>query len=551
MLLLSSGRVVDLLTSRAKYHALKKNGPQLEAGHKALYALVDIIYRRRDENGKPKLGWTEYDYVFSGYTLADIYLAKDWSQAEKAELNYWITQDTQKLYIETARRRLVANQPQLSLKSYSAPECLYSALYERIKSLTLQQAVAKQWLATINNMQQLGIRKEEILWSGLHAYLSKQDEKTKLTKEQILATVNFSKTRLSLTTEQIWGTNGGLSFREVAFKMAHQVVYRAALKLDESCHCILRYVDDTCNYRVGVVKTLSNGHDMALNKCWFALDPYGRAIANHKQKNLYFNDSNAAKLAADQHARDEFGLQSGAKYHTHYDHLTLYGGSDYREWLVTLPNYQRNFFGAHYFDHNVLIHLRTTVRHDHQGRKLLFIEEVQSDWHQTGSINGYDNSSWGRVANAPFKKEWPALAVKLMLIHASQNGYDAIAWPQGNIQETRYTKQLNTIKRHYDMELPKALNRLGKKLNCQVEMTQIETREPWLNLVKSKDRWLVSDNQGKFKTRDKYRSREEAMQVLNRHCKTVDLPVYGYFINADLRQQIANEGLPLFGELIL
>jgi len=164
MLVLSSGRVIDLLTSRAKYHALKNNGPQQEAEHKALYTLVDIIYRNRDENGKPKLGWTEYDYVFSGYTLADIHLAKDWSQAEKAELHYWVTQNTQKLYIETARRRLVTNQLQLSLKSYSAPESLYSSLYERIETMTLQQAEARQWMSTINNMQQLGIRKEEIIW---------------------------------------------------------------------------------------------------------------------------------------------------------------------------------------------------------------------------------------------------------------------------------------------------------------------------------------------------------------------------------------------------
>jgi len=62
--------------------------------------------------------------------------------------------------------------------------------------------------------------------------------------------------------------------------MPHQAVFRAALKFDDSCHCILRYVDKTCNYRVGIVKTLTYDHKMALNKYWFGLDPYGRAIAN-------------------------------------------------------------------------------------------------------------------------------------------------------------------------------------------------------------------------------------------------------------------------------
>jgi len=548
MLLLTSGRIIDLVTDRAKYHALENNGPQPDVEHKALYALVDIVYRHRDDNGNPKRGWTEFDFDFSGYTLADIPKAMDWSDAEKAELYLWITRDVQKQRIETARRRLVDNQQQLTRETYSAPEKLFSTLQNRIKALPLNYASAGQWLATISNMQQLGIRREEFIWSGLYVFLSKQDETNRLSKSEVLAAINFAQTRLVLTTEQIWGTNGGLSFKETAQKMPHQAVYRAALKLDETCHCILRYVDETCNYRVGVVKTLSNGHDMALNTCWFALDPYGRAIVNRLNQSLFFNDSSEAIKSADQHARDEFGLKNGAKYHTHYDHLTLYGGDDYREWQVSLPDYQRVFFGAHYIDHNVLIHIRTTSRLDKFGNKILFIEEVQSDWHQTGGKNGYDTSYWGTVANAPFKKEWPVLAVKLLLVQACLNGYDGIAWPDGKIQENRYGKTLKTIKRYYDLEIPKALNRLGKKLNCRVKRTKIETRDPWLNLVKSNDKWSVSDGLGKFKTREKYGSREEAMMVVNRHSKSIDLPVSAYFINEPLRCQIVEQGLPLFGE---
>lgn len=303
--------------------------------------------------------------------------------------------------------------------------------------------------------------------------------------------------------------------------MPHQAVYRAALKLDNSCHCILRYVDDTYNYRVGAVKTLNYGHHMALNKYWFALDCYGRAITNKKNNSLYYNNSEDAKVAADQHARDHLNMHCGARFNTHYDHLTLFGGHRYREWIISLPDYPRTFFGAHYFDHNVLAHIRTTTRRDHKGRKLLFIEEVQSDWHQNGHTHGYDTSYWGKVANAPFKKEWAALATKLILIQASQNGFDGIAWAQGNIQETRYSQSLQAIKRHYDTEIPKALNRLGKTFLCGVEPAYINTRDPWLNLIKKNNKWRVSDGTGKFQTRDKYHSRDEAMMVLHRHCKNI------------------------------
>ena len=551
MLTLSSGRIVDISTDRAKYHALNNRGPAADAEHRTLYSLVDIIYRHRDKDDITKTGWTEYDYVFSGYTLANLYQIKDWSHHEKSELLNWVSQPSQRQRIETARRRLVDNQVQLSSKHYSAPQHLYSSLLTRLKAIPLQRASVSQWQATLHNMQQSGIRQEEIIWSGLARFLEKLGPQETVTRQILIDAIDFSPIRLQLSIEQIWGADGGLSFKEVAQRMPHQPVYRANLKLNDSCLCILRYIDESYNYRVGVIKTLNNEHKMALNKYWFALDPYGRAIINTKNNSRYYTNSMTAKNAADKHARDIMGLRCGAKFHTRYDHLTLYGGDNYREWTVSLPDHQRIFFGAHHFDHNILLHIRTTTRLDPQGQKLLFIEEVQSDWHQNGQTKGYNNRHWGQIANAPFKKEWPALAIKLMLIHASQNGFDGIAWADGHIQETRYNRSLNSIKRHYDHDIPKPLNRLGKPFSCQVQQTQIETRDPWLNLIKSNNKWRVSDGQGKFKTRDKYHSRQEAMSVLHRHCKSIKLHVNAFYINGPLRREIADKGLPLFGEKII
>jgi hypothetical protein len=550
MLILPSGRVVDLATDRAKYHALRRPGPGPTSAHRQLYGLVDVLYRQRDAAGIPRRGWTEYDYRFSGYTLADIRRIPDWDDADKAALWHWLREDTQYRLIETARRRLIEQQERFSVKTNSAPQQLYSLLLQRLHLLPLQRATAAQWRATLSNMKKTGLREEELHWSGVDAFLRQQAADTLLSKAQLLAAADFDHLRLELSSERQWGANGGLSFQEVGQRMPHQAVYRAALRLDASCHCILRYVDTAYNYRVGVVKTLADGHHMALNKYWFALDPYGRAIHRDPSQGggRFYGSSESAMAAADDHARAHLGMRSGTSFHTRYDHLTLFGGSDYREWLVSLPDYQRIFFGAHYFDHNVLAHIRTTTRRDHSGRKLLFIEEVQSDWHQSGQCHGYDNSVWGTVANAPFKKEWPILAMKLMLIRASQNGFDGIAWAGGDIQEQRYTRQLQAIKRRYDAEIPKALNRLGRSFHCPVDHTWIETRDPWLNLQRAQDKWRVSDGAGKFQTRAKYHSRDEAMAVLMRHCRLMDLQVSALFIGDGLRRQIADHGLPLFGE---
>ncbi|NOQ89263.1 MAG: hypothetical protein GQ550_10105 [Gammaproteobacteria bacterium] len=558
MVTLTDGRVIDLSMDRSKHHALRQPGVGPASTHRELYSLVDIIYRHLDESGKPKRGMTEYDYEFSGYTLDTVRFASDWSEKDKSILSRWLQQKNQRRRIETARRRLIDNQQQLSVKLYSSPNHLYSLLQHRLMNMPQQRATAKQWLATINNLKKSGVREEEIEWSCLRQYLLQQPTDALITKAQLLKNRNDKNSRIELSTELIWGDNGGLNFLEVAQRMPHQVVYRAALNLDHDCLCIVRYVDNYFNYRVGVIKTLSNDHHMALNKYWFALDPYGRAINSKNSADglddskmpLLFDNSVEAKSAADKHARDHFGIRSGVSTHTQFDYLTLFGGHDYREWFVSLPDHQRIFFGKHFYDHNILAHIRTTTRTDNTGRKILFIEEVQSDWHQSGKRNGYNNSCLGQVANAPYKKEWPVLAMKLMLIHASQNGFAGVAWAKGAVQEMRYMCDLQAIKQYYDKEIPKALNRLVKKFNCRVETTHINTRKPWLNIEKKQDKWRVADGHGKFRTKAKYINRDDAMAVVARHCPSIELKVFALMINEDLRRQISEKGLPQYGHTI-
>lgn len=554
MLLLPSGKVIDLSTNRSKHHALRHQGVESTSAHSQLYSLVDIIYRHIGESGNVKMGWTEYDYDYSGYTLDSVRFVNDWTEEDKTAIASWVKEADQIRVIETARRRLIDIQEQLSVKTYSAAKQLYSILQQRLMNIPLQRATAEQWQATISNQKQNGIREEEIQWSGLMPYLRQHSANTIISKADIISNLSYKNIRVELSSEQVWEANGGLSFSEVALRMQNQAVYRAALKIDENCLCVLRYVDSVCNYRVGVVKTLNNNHYMALNKYWFALDSYGRAIPNptksnsknHKEQ-LFFENSVDAKFAADKHARDKMNIRSGAKPHTHFDHLTLYGGYDYREWRVSLPDFQRTFFGAHFYDHNILAHIRTTTRTDNNGNKILFIEEVQSDWHQSGKRYGYDSSYYGKVANAPFKQDWTVLAVKLMLIQASQNGYDGIAWSPGNVQEMRYMNPLPSIKQYYDKKIPDALNKLVKHLNCRVAHTKIKTRDPWLNVEMKQDKWRVTDAVGKFKTKAKYNNRDEAMLVITRHCRMIDLEVPVLQISEELRQHISENGLPLFG----
>ena len=201
-----------------------------------------------------------------------------------------------------------------------------------------------------------------------------------------------------------------------------------------------------------------------------------------------------------------------------YDGYQEPGGKNYRELLLTLPEKKQtsetgprgwaetgnansargdaNYRSGHWDEPNVLAHVRFNDRTTPDGKKVLHLEEIQSDWHQAGRKKGYSEEarfytirdSDGRdyqefptreeadaalrymlpsnvrdlgmrvhrvakdgVPDAPFKKTWHEMALRRMLRYAAENGYDYVSWTGGEKQAERYNmskhvKQLSISK---------------------------------------------------------------------------------------------------------
>jgi hypothetical protein len=155
------------------------------------------------------------------------------------------------------------------------------------------------------------------------------------------------------------------------------------------------------------------------------------------------------------------------------------------------------FRTTHFDQPNILAHMRVNDRVV-DGKKTLFIEEIQSDWHQKGRKKGYGpqtettheafyttpdgqkvslgfgktqeeaaaavDPNWKNlvdikfdsqtvkvdegVPDAPFKTTWHELTLKRAIQEASEKGYDQIAFTTGKTQAERYdlSKQVNSLK---------------------------------------------------------------------------------------------------------
>ena len=141
------------------------------------------------------------------------------------------------------------------------------------------------------------------------------------------------------------------------------------------------------------------------------------------------------------------------------------GGENYREIVLTLPEHTSPkghpmFEGSHVNVENALVHVRTTDRTDKAGRKILYVEEIQSDWHQRGRKHGYwgpkvtsRGQSHGMVPDAPFKdtKTWTSLAIKrIMQIAVDEGYYDAVAFTKGETAHKVVAMPLKSAKEYYD-----------------------------------------------------------------------------------------------------
>jgi len=541
MPVLPSGRFVGIMPERARLHASRlKLRINDSTPHHQLYPLVDILVEK--EGGSAGSGNC---YGFSGYTLADSRWISQWEERDRHYFLEWIREDSQVRTIELARRRLLAENAIPHEQLFDYPQRLYSRFRQRLQALPLRRAKVEQWRRTLLNMRREGIRQEEITWSGVLDFLARKPADLTLEKEVVLGAMDFSAIRPRLSNELQCDHGCRLSLKEAAQRIpAYQLQLAGYEVNDDDVGVVRKY--SSHNYRIGRIWPHGRSLAAAVGKHWFALGPYGQAIICKESTGQdLFATQQEAELAANRHALRNHRLRCDLTYSARYEYMTLSGGEDYREWLVTLPDYHRSHFNGHFYERNILLHIRSKIRRSLCGRQVLFMEELQSDWHQASA----QSRQRVGVPPAPFRKEWASLALKLMLHHVVEEELDGIAWADAAVHALRYDRAMVPLQRLYDDEIPRRLNRLAAPWGCRVEHGEFATLQPWLHAERSKDAWRVKGGAGKFATRARY-NKEQAVAMIARHSKAVRLSLPMLILTESMREHIAGHGLPLFGERV-
>ena len=340
---------------------------------------------------------------------------------------------------------------------------IFSTLQRRLQSMGKSKAGTEQWRKTIKNFRLNGLRIEELDCSNLlHDLMARDDNDKQISAVELVKLCNFKDLRLSV----IPVVNDAQ--RQLRFANPPDRKLTRTKNLPKAQAGLPRTIssfDPVLGYRIEQVEHLTL---WGPEHNWQAVTYGGRVIRNASNQSVFQTTEAAAALAAS-HAKLHFPKRLALG---RWGDRAWFGGQDYREWLITLPYHAVSFFSSHFGVRNVLAHVRCDVREGASGERVLLLQEVQSDWAQsarralsTGRIEPGDDRC------PPFMKEWPALAMKLVLLHAAHQGLDAIAWTRGAHQAFRYkglgATGLNEL---YDRTLPREVNRMMKPFGGECEM---------------------------------------------------------------------------------
>jgi hypothetical protein len=407
----------------------------------------------------------------------------------------------------------------------------YSAAEQAALNLARNKGTGQSFLNDL--MKAPDVKKEELAFTGLDDFLA---NKPNVTKQEIQDFIGQNKVAVNevVSGAPIVEDPLGIAKRKAVFDKYEPEIQDLYRRIDKPEYVV--YDPETNK----VLKNYTNYDDALLDN----LDPMG---AFAKTKTALRPKENSRQLQQQitdiQNLRD---AQADALYTipestpTKFGKFQLPGGENYREIRLTLPNKPmdagmaaenwytqfikrggdsdwsqlhpdrrqeimnsmpaeaRNlsaspeYRSSHFDEPNILAHMRVNDRIDADGKKMLLVEEIQSDWHQAGREKGYKSadsakaqqeftaystelankynlnpeqnlsmygtlkgmkpdevakydrlqSAWistkEGVPDAPFKDTWYQLALKRLTKYAADNGYERIGLTTGQQQANRY-----------------------------------------------------------------------------------------------------------------
>lgn len=389
----------------------------------------------------------------------------------------------------------IENMPEAAFSRSDAP-IFYSQLSRAISEAKQDSMPAKQWTAWLTaNAGKLGIKKDELQWTGVNEWLELQTGK--VGKADILAYLDGNGVQVEevLLADVQTDSYNPSNYNNLPSEMQELVNQVDDGEVDESDFASeaekLGYkVDLDLEGNVESIYKIGSGY--APTKYAKYTVPGGK---NYKELLLTLpSEIKATNLKDALKAWKEDARQGlrGIYEPSEIENMTADMLTPILEEEYLNQPTKKGYKSSHFDQANILAHVRFDERTDADGKRVLFIQEVQSDWGQAGKKTGFakfdvvqnEDGEWvfnlGNgttstypaarfnslkeakayakenglksygVPDAPFvtdTKAWVSLALKRMMRYAVDNGFDKVAIINGQQAADLYdlSKQVDSV----------------------------------------------------------------------------------------------------------
>lgn len=390
--------------------------------------------------------WYHEKKLFSKYGVGDSKAeAADYADAARRFVTRFREGDL--FYVEKPKPRYIIgtkgdylNQGKVSLSRSRLG--FFSPLSEAVAKARIEIQPATQWVLWLHsNAAKLGIKADEMKWSGVLDWLDTKGRE-KLTRDDVsrfLAEggVKVSEVKYDEDPEAEVEDGYGASGRETSYSgyaMPGGMNYREVL---------LTYPQVTPTFDVYQTTRFSVFESSKSSKYHLVmgLNPQGFATREDAKKALEDLAAEDPSVSIkDAHIVDRGpsmerigeGFESKAVAE---DLIARNPGSYLRPGK---PSAKVLFKSDHWKDPNVLAHLRLAEHIGPSGERVLFVEEVQSDWGQHVAKHGFDSPAVGQAPFISSTQGWTALALKRAIAIAVNERFDKVAFINGAQSAERY-----------------------------------------------------------------------------------------------------------------
>lgn len=446
----------------------------------------------------------------------------------------WLASVQQHL-LEFTHRRASRNMPQPFLPEDSASPFgvrgLHSSLKNWLHEHRFEKASAQQWRQRIDTLAEKGVRADELAFCGLNDNLPEESDQL-LDGDAIADCVNFDALRLSVLPA-VRPAHARLEFVRMP---ANADIKRAKPKLKAGLVPRPQWRDGVQGYRIDIVEWFDLLGPM---HGWMAFTQCGEPVTSDSNPSGLCDTQEEAKRLANLHAEK---LLPGMSTPGEWAGIREAGC---HEWLVTLPYYAPSYFCSQFDHRNVLLYMRYDLREISEDARVLLLQEVRSDWAQQARRDRKVPGTSLPIPVPPWLQEWPALALKLALLHAAQCGAKALAWTTGDMQirrdgETGRADLIELVDRTLPAEAERLLARYGKQ--CE----RAEFLQPANFFIEPADGgYEVRDRQGGY--RGSAATWEEALASLPAGEHALSASVHGVVLDDKLRKVILADGFFAWG----